>query len=81
MFSEELLQFLDTINACDRNDDTASFQFLQEKLHLDNLKASNYVLSFIRQEFKEVSHRLAPFTQLKKTVQAFRVKVSTLLYK
>lgn len=49
---------------------------MQEKLHLENLKASNRVLSYIRHEWKEASQRLAPFMNLKKTVKALRLKVS-----
>ncbi|XP_024381023.1 uncharacterized protein [Physcomitrium patens] len=45
-----------------------------EKLHLENLKASNRVLSYIRHEWKEASQRLAPFMNLKKTVKALRLK-------
>ncbi|KAG0584247.1 hypothetical protein KC19_3G196100 [Ceratodon purpureus] len=47
-----------------------------EKLHLENLKASNRVLGHMRQEWKEVSPRLSPLNTLKKTLQALRLKVS-----
>jgi hypothetical protein len=45
-----------------------------EKLHLENLKASNRVLGRMRQEWKEVSPRLSPLNSLKKTLQALRLK-------
>lgn len=45
-----------------------------EKLHLENLKASNRVLGHIRQEWKEISPRLSPLNTLKKTLQALRLK-------
>lgn len=51
----------------------------QEKVHLENLKASNRVLGHMRQEWKEVSPRLAPLAKLKKTLQALRSKVSNVV--
>jgi hypothetical protein len=45
-----------------------------EKLHLENLKASNRVLGHMRQEWKEVSPRLSPLNRFKKTLQALRLK-------
>jgi len=51
-------------------------QLPQEKLHIENLKASNFVLGYIRQEWKEISHRLSALPNFKKTLQVLRSKVS-----
>jgi hypothetical protein len=45
-----------------------------EKLHIENLKASNRVLGYIRQEWKEVSPRLSALPRFKKTLQVLRSK-------
>ncbi|KAL2642219.1 hypothetical protein R1flu_009806 [Riccia fluitans] len=45
-----------------------------EKLHLENLNGSIRVLNHISSEWKEISARLTPFDDLKKTLQALSSK-------
>jgi hypothetical protein len=49
--------------------------FLQEKLYLENQKASNYVLSHLLNDWKDAVARLTPVSDLRRTLQAFRTKV------
>ena len=44
-------------------------------MHLENLKASTRVLGHIRHDWKDAVSRLTPLTNLKKTIQALRLKV------
>jgi hypothetical protein len=53
--------------------------FLQEKLYLENQKASNYVLSHLLNDWKFAVARLTPLSDLRRTLQAFRTKHKHLL--
>ncbi|CAM6047134.1 unnamed protein product [Sphagnum compactum] len=50
-----------------------------EKLYLENQKASNYVLSHLLNDWKDTVGRLAPLSDLRRTLQAFRTKHKHLL--
>jgi len=53
----------------------AVFGFLQEKLYLENLKASSYVLGNLLSDWKDTVAHLTPLSDLQRTVQVFRSKV------
>lgn len=53
----------------------AVFGFLQEKLYLENLKASSYVLGHLLSDWKDTFAHLTPLSDLQRTVQVFRTKV------
>jgi hypothetical protein len=65
----------EVISAFSRKFNLVVIGFLQEKLYLENQKASSYVLSHLLNDWKDTVARLTPLSDLRRTLQAFRTKV------